>query len=175
MGEVHLIAKTCTKCGVSKPLEEFKRRSGKGRKSKHHICRVCLHRQVRLKGYDYPSRRRYRALRLIWSNCKNRSEKRNVPFNITVSDIRNLWEKQEGKCAVTGLMMAPLFEVRGTGKVDAMSPSIDRIVPILGYVVGNLRFVCHSVNNFKMQMTDDEMLEIAKAIVRGLARKKRSK
>jgi hypothetical protein len=45
------------------------------------------------------------------------------------------------------------------------SMTMDRIVPALGYTSGNVRLVCHAINRFRGQMSDTEMLAMARAIV----------
>ena len=54
-----------------------------------------------------------------------------------------------------------------TAKGGAMplSCSVDRIDQQVGYVVGNVRLVCFAVNSFRGQMSDEETLVMAKAIV----------
>lgn len=51
------------------------------------------------------------------------------------------------------------------GKVLPTSISLDRIDHTQGYSSDNLRLICHAVNAFKGQMTDAEMLVMARAII----------
>lgn len=88
------------------------------------------------------------------------AKKRGIPFTLKVADAKAVWT---GKCAITGL----LFDMRtglGAGP-RPFSPSLDRIVPSLGYVPGNIRFVLQCVNAFRGTMNDGEMASVAKAIV----------
>lgn len=45
------------------------------------------------------------------------------------------------------------------------SPSIDRIVPALGYTPENCRFILWAVNAFKHDGTDDDMYRVAEALI----------
>jgi hypothetical protein len=45
------------------------------------------------------------------------------------------------------------------------SPSIDRIIPTLGYTKGNCRFILHALNALKGSGTDEQALAIAGAFV----------
>lgn len=94
-----------------------------------------------------------------------RAAKKNVPFFLTERWASNRWT---GQCEVTGLPFS--LGQRGSGP-KRLSPSIDRIVPELGYTPENCRFVLWQVNAFKYDGTDAEMLEIARAIVSKLSAK----
>jgi len=43
--------------------------------------------------------------------------------------------------------------------------SLDRIDNSQGYVIGNVRLICYSINAFRANGTDAEMIAIARAIV----------
>lgn len=79
----------------------------------------------------------------FWQSCitKTRAKTAGVPHNITANDIEKLLTYQNWRCAVSGIH---LTEPRG--KKEPFAPSLDRIVPALGYVVGNVRVVCMIVN-----------------------------
>lgn len=70
-----------------------------------------------------------------------------------------------GKCEITGLP----FILSTQRNPYLFSPSLDKIVPSLGYVPDNCRFILHAVNALKGAGTDEQMLEIAKAIVEKLS------
>lgn len=112
------------------------------------------------KVYCSPICQRVRSKRLVWLNKKisykarcrdllaqarGRSKIQNRPFTIEHQDLVDLWEEQSGKCAVSGIPFNLDFpEKAGEARFDA--PSLDRIVPTLGYVKGNIRFVIYQVN-----------------------------
>jgi len=72
-----------------------------------------------------------------------------------------LYELQDGKCAVTGIVMS---HVRGNGRASE-NISIDRINTSIGYETGNIRLVCSAVNLMRNEMTDDELRLWAKRIL----------
>ena len=96
----------------------------------------------------------------IWL-ARARAEKLKLPFNLTKEWGRARWT---ARCELTGL---PFLFTRGAGP-RMYSPTIDRVIPELGYVQSNCRFVLHAVNALKSTGTDAEMLKIAEAIVRTL-------
>jgi hypothetical protein len=78
----------------------------------------------------------------------------------TIDDLMAMWEKQKGRCAISGIPLT-----WGQGKVKPNSISLDRINPDEGYSASNLRLICHAINAFRGVMSDAEMLVMAKAIV----------
>jgi hypothetical protein len=109
-------------------------------------------------------RRRYHATRLWlpWLNAlrgsKQRAAKHNIPFTLTKEWAEARWT---GRCEVTGIE----FVLSDKRSPYLFSPSLDRIIPTVGYTPENSRFVLHAVNALKGQGTDEDMLTIAKAIV----------
>ena len=89
----------------------------------------------------------------FWKYCvstacgaRDRAEKGNFPCTIDAYFIDQLLVDQEWRCAISGM---PLEVPRSTGKRgkrNPFGPSLDRIVPELGYVPGNLRVVNNLVN-----------------------------
>ena len=87
--------------------------------------------------------------------------------NITTDDVFSLWVQSDGCCALSGIKMT-----WGGGKISPNTLSLDRIDPSRGYFSGNVRLVCHSINAFRQQMSDEDVLKMAKAIVLTLESKR---
>lgn len=88
----------------------------------------------------------------FWSYCqsaaagaKARAKKSGVAYSIDSRYIETLLVDNEWRCAVSG---HPLSYGVANMKflVDPFGPSLDRIVPELGYVPGNVRVVCNIAN-----------------------------
>lgn len=94
-----------------------------------------------------------------------RAKKRGIAFELTEAWAASRWT---GRCEVTGLPFR-LGEQRCGPKF--WSPSIDQITPKGGYTPANCRFVLWAVNAMKHDGTDEDMLVVAEAIVRGCSRK----
>ena len=90
-------------------------------------------------------------------NARNRSLKKKFSFDLTREWCVQNWT---GKCAVTGLDF-----VFGTQTHFPFAPSIDRIDSSKGYLQTNCRFVLFAVNSLKGTGTDEQMIQIAQAIV----------
>lgn len=92
------------------------------------------------------------------ASAKLRARKEGLEFDLTYDWGRDGWT---GKCSVSGLSFVILPKAPRT----LFSPTIDRVIPTLGYVRSNCRFVLWSVNAFKQNGTDADVLKIARGIV----------
>lgn len=88
--------------------------------------------------------------------ARYRAKKQNVPFSLTVEDILI-----PSCCPVLGIPF-----VRGNASWAPGSPSLDRLIPKLGYVRGNVRVISWRANNLKKDATAEELERIA-AYIRG--------
>ena len=88
------------------------------------------------------------------SRAKKRSELTNVPFNITVTDIENIITD---RCPIFGTEFK--FIGNKTSKVD--SPSLDKVNPLKGYVVGNIEIISMKANVIKQNATSADIFKVA--------------
>lgn len=90
---------------------------------------------------------------------------RNLPVKLHVNDIIDMWHKQKGKCALTGI---PMSHSLSFTIPDAMlrNASLDRIDPAGGYVPDNLQLVCVAANTMKWQHTNDAFIQWCRQVVR---------
>jgi hypothetical protein len=99
-------------------------------------------------------------VRVLLESAERRARAKNIPFTLT----REWADKHyKGKCELTGLE----FTTHGrlTGKVSPFAPSIDQIVPGVGYTPANAHFVLWAINRFKGDMPIMTMMVIARALV----------
>lgn len=81
---------------------------------------------------------------------------------MTTEYLRSLMADQNELCALSGLP----FERSGvSGVKHARSPSLDRIEPSMGYVIGNVRFLCDGLNSAKSTGTDEQLIALCRAVV----------
>lgn len=88
--------------------------------------------------------------RVILENAKALAKRLNLPFNITLEDIV--------VPEICPLAQIPL--VFNKKKTRDNSPSLDKIVPSLGYVRGNTRVISRKGNRWKQEMTRDDVLRL---------------
>lgn len=99
----------------------------------------------------------------LLSAAKSRASRSGIPFDLTEDYLTELWETQNGKCAVSDL---PFSQRKSKWFRDPYNPSLDKINPQLGYVEGNIRFVLEAVNAALNEWGLEEVLPILKAVLR---------
>lgn len=168
----------CTQCGkkFEKPQSEIDRnakRNGNNFCSRH--C-VGLHNSGNLllgneSSYDISQHARKKdedsKFRYYFRTIKNR----NKELNVTIDDLRDLWEKQEGKCFYTKINLV-LSEFTNINKNPIYSASIDRIDSSKGYIKGNICWVSRSVNYMKGTLSVDMFWELCEHIYNVVKEKK---
>lgn len=89
---------------------------------------------------------------------------RGLEYNITLTDVMNLYKKQKGKCALTGLT---LEFTRGGSYDNGTNPkvaTIDRINNDVGYVKSNIQIVCWLPNSLKGSLNNQEFIDLCKMV-----------
>lgn len=102
------------------------------------------------------------------SHTKSKAKRLGIPFSLDESRIRDVIEA--GFCQVTGIPFSkrPVGSEDGqkTGRNrDPWAPSLDRIVPELGYTDKNTRVVVWMYNMAKCSYSDADVLTMAMALV----------
>ena len=110
-----------------------------------------------LREKNHLRRRTKRAMCLV-AAARIRARRKNTPFDLGPNDIAALQKIiDEGHCEISGV------ELRFRGPRSAVSPSLDRIEPQLGYVPGNVRIVCHALNAGMGDWGEAELLRVVEA------------
>lgn len=173
--------KLCRRCGRVLPLSEFNK--GTGMYGVQPRCRNCEHElhnteEARLKRQqirdlkrktdpNYKESEKLRHLKTILSNedsykkyllrgAKERAKSLGLPFNLTIEDI-----SIPEYCPLLGIKIQKHL---GEGKRSSKnwnSPSIDRLIPELGYVKGNVWVISLRANTIKHNATVEELSLIA--------------
>ena len=84
-----------------------------------------------------------------------RAKQQGVPFSITHQDIDDIWPK-DNCCPALG---SPL--VWAAKNFTPNSPSLDKINPQLGYVVGNIAIVSYLANSIMQNALPSEVTKVA--------------
>lgn len=192
--------KQCTKCGIVKPLTEFytQGRNRKGHCAACKICttayvrahwsrtndsrrayqrayrekhkeKIAMQaRRLRIKNAgrsaEYTKRcRENNPAKAILAAAKARAKKYGIPFSITVADI-----VIPDKCPILGIAFGPNTR-RGVGSHwDSMS--LDRTIPKIGYISGNVEVMSRLANTMKSNATREHLLAFADWIYRKFGR-----
>lgn len=92
--------------------------------------------------------------RYLYRSAKRRYKE----FDLTLQDLKDQWDKQNGKCPYTGFQMIPRTYTKTP--IDKMrQASLDRIDSSKGYVVGNIEFVCCAINYLKSDFSQQEVVD----------------
>ena len=84
-------------------------------------------------------------------NARARAKNKDLPFDITIDDIG-----APPACPVLGVALS-----WGNTSQAGNSPSLDRIIPALGYVSGNVMVISRRANTIKNNATPDELRRVA--------------
>lgn len=86
-----------------------------------------------------------------WLNARARARSKGVPFTILFEELPSV----PNICPVLGIAL-----YRSTGQPTDNSPSLDRIIPSLGYAPGNVRWISHRANTLKSDASPEELILI---------------
>ena len=102
-------------------------------------------------------------LRRIKNRAKNKPE-RFADYDVTIEDLIEVWNKQSGQCVHTkSKLVLPKFP-EYTKANSNYKASIDRIDSSKGYVKGNIQFISDMMNQFKSNVSNEEVEEFLNII-----------
>ena len=110
-----------------------------------------------------------RFITRLLHQAKARAKVIGVPFWLTTDDFRELYERANKHCAVSGLPF-DISQLDGVHR-RPYAPSIDRIDGVLGYTKDNCRIVCCAVNLAMNDFGEDVLWDIATSMVETRRRK----
>lgn len=161
-----LPVKTCTTCGVEKPLRDFCKQSAK-KDGLCPICRECSSKSwmenrdanvARLKRYKQTPTGR--AVRLI-IDARKRAASNNLVFDLQREKIEEILKI--GVCERTGIAFQ--FESHEKFRNNPFAPSLDKVDPFGNYTHDNIKVVCFAYNIGKNQFSHDEFVEFCQKVV----------
>lgn len=85
--------------------------------------------------------------------------KRYKEVNITIEDVKNQWDSQNGICPYSGIKL----QLKDSENI-IYKPSIDRIDSSKGYIKGNIQFTSIAINFMKSNMSHEETITLCKFI-----------
>lgn len=96
----------------------------------------------------------------FWGGYQRGAHDRKIPFDLTMEYAWGLFEKQECRCALSGV---PL--VFGAGKNSRTTASLDRIDNTKGYVEGNVQWVHKRINLMRNNLGVAQFVEWCARVV----------
>lgn len=94
-------------------------------------------------------------LKKLHSSLGHNRKKQGYDWKVTVDDFVEIYERQGGRCALSGVV---LTHYRDGGGAKSFNCSIDRINPQLGYTKKNIQIVAYSLNIMKGTMDEYEFM-----------------
>lgn len=147
-------AKDCPSCGIQQTYLRRNYAEASLREGKE--CKKCSNSKT-----DNCHRGWYRGIRISWFNkFKTNARLRGLDWDITLDDVANLYEQQEGLCALTGWSIV----FPECGHPQTSLASIDRIDSSFGYLKENIQLVDKRVNMMKQSYTQEEFVLVCKAV-----------
>lgn len=95
----------------------------------------------------------------LWRQIQN-SQRRLGPPTLTLPYVARLFDKQGGRCALSGLQLEGGANLGGA----AISASLDRVDNTRGYVKGNVQWVHRTINMMKRDLPQDVFLLFCRAV-----------
>jgi hypothetical protein len=89
----------------------------------------------------------------LYRNAFSRAKRDNLPFTITPQDIPDIPEF----CPLLGIPI-----IQASKKCVSGSPTLDKILPALGYTKENVWIISHRANTIKSDASVEELILIAK-------------
>jgi len=95
------------------------------------------------------------TLEKAFQSSRRRAKEKNLPFNLDVKYLRSIYTEN---CPIFKQPMT--WGNLGVGK-NIYSPSLDRIIPSLGYVRGNVAFISDKANRIKAEFEAKDLYAVA--------------
>ena len=142
-----LIAKECRGCNQVLPISSFSIKQY-NRDGYDHRCRTCNSSTWYNRTTDDHRKR------LLLTRVKSKCKKRDIPFNLTYDDIII-----PDTCPILGIPLMFGNALKRASPTDN-SPSLDRVIPSLGYVKGNVVVISQRANRIKNDSSLEELVKI---------------
>ena len=105
---------------------------------------------------------KYSPFRLHLKGIKMRAHKHKA--DITLQDLKNQWEKQDGICPYTGWVMVNRKSTMDKQPKTPNRASLDRIDSSKGYTVDNIQFICLMAQFAKNGWDEKELINFCQAV-----------
>lgn len=155
--------KQCRSCGVTKPLDQF-HKNASCKDGVHTLCKICNNLKATTwvkenldKSVANKKARRKDIRKSLLEAAQNRARTKSLPINIILDDII-----VPDICPVLMIRLQKSI----TGRANPNSPSLDRIIPELGYVKGNIQVISNKANSMKNNATTEELIKFANWILK---------
>lgn len=95
----------------------------------------------------------------------HRLKNRRHEITITLVDLKEQWDRQGGRCALTGWVLEIDPTSKQGGGYHPRKASLDRIDSTQGYHPDNVQWLCMMANHAKNSFSMEDVREFAQAVV----------
>lgn len=163
-----MLVKSCSRCGITKSIDAFRLRRDNGKPRGE--CRVCERERmvpkvpqvpkvtqepVTIRDPSNPKDAKEISMKRMLAGAKQRAKEKGLMFNLHYDDIQT-----PNLCPVLRIPLIPSID----GTYSDNSPSLDRKVPYLGYVKGNVKVISMRANALKSNATSAELEAVLKYV-----------
>lgn len=130
-------------------------------------CKVCSTKRTS-RNYGMPSNfKGIEGLSMThYSHIKNGANKRGLSFSVSINFLWELFVKQKGKCALTGVDLVLVPKIKNTNaNWSIITASVDRIDSDKGYEENNVQWVHKEINRFKNNYSMLDFLSMCSLVV----------
>lgn len=96
-----------------------------------------------------------------FTHIKYAALSRNLKFNVSIEDLWELFQEQEGRCYYTGDSLT----LSTRNNKGGMTASLDRLDSSKGYIKGNLVWCHKDVNIMKMDKSEEQFYELCQKVI----------
>jgi hypothetical protein len=122
-------------------------------------CRKCT--KIKFIGNGNPSWRGYKDIPMnFFRIIEAGAIIRDIPFQLNIEQLQDLWEIQDGICALSGI------KLKICANKNQCTASLDRIDSGIGYTVENVQFVHKHINMMKNRFPQQYFLDMCSKIAR---------
>ena len=138
--------KTCNHCKIEKPFSEFFK-TARALDGFGPTCKVC-------RNLDYQRRKERNPIHIYFVAKRSECKQKGFRFDLTEQYLQDIWTD-----------FCPIFHtpmVIGTGgRGDGYNSHLDRIIPEVGYVKGNVAWISGRANRIKYNASVKDLRDIA--------------
>lgn len=98
-----------------------------------------------------------------WAQICWAAKNRKLEVSITHQDCVDLFQAQDGKCALTGLPLQ-FSELGDATRTTTCTASLDRIDSSRGYIPGNVQWVDKRIQRMKWDFTEEEFIRLCHTV-----------
>lgn len=122
-------------------------------------CKLCKNAHNREQNLKY-RKDAAQFIRTKFPSYRCRALEQDLAFNLTAEYLIKQWEKQQGLCFYTAQKIDFNNVSPNRNSPHHLTPSLDKMDPKKGYIIGNVVWCAHRINTMKNDHTYDQFIEM---------------